>query len=59
MLHKLVVGESHGQIMLNFDQCKVETLEAKNIGKIDENIQNGAKNWKLLYEPDYKTLFNH
>ena len=28
MLHKMIVGEQYGQIMLNFDQCEVETAEA-------------------------------
>ena len=58
IFHKLVVGEHNGQILLNFDQCEVETVKADNDGKIDQNIEQGAKQWTSLYDPDYRLLFN-
>lgn len=47
-----------GQLLINFDQCEVETAEAENSGKLDQEIESAAKQWKHLYDPDFNLLFN-
>ena len=51
MLHKMIVGEKEGQIMVNFDEFKEECEEGGDAEKI-------AKKWKHLYQPDYQLIFN-
>lgn len=43
LLHPMIVGDKPGQIMLNFDQTRIESTEFKNRGKIDSNIEVAAK----------------
>ena len=58
ILHPMIVGEKPGQLMLNFDQNKVEAIELENVGKVDGIIESSAKKWKQLFDPDYHLIFN-
>ena len=51
MLHKMIVGEDEGQIMVNFDEFSAECQEGGDAEQI-------AKQWKHLYQPDYQLIFN-
>lgn len=54
VLHNTITGQEHGQILVNFDQCEVETSDEA----LNPSVGTASKQWTHMYDADYKLLFN-
>ena len=49
MLHNMITKDPSGRILINFDECQGEDIDAQGVQE---------KQWNHLYDPDYKLIFN-